>query len=127
MNLLDKGELFADIMNCENKSIDVLEAIKRALIDQKNCNNIVTAISIGMNEAPRTSRYNEWRKVVQNSSVDWAQKVSWIKFEYLFGSRILGDAYKGYRVRFMVEGKEQYLSTPNPWDNPRIRRRRRSW
>ena len=125
LNLLDKGELFADIMSCENKSIDVLEAIRRVLIDQKNCNNIVTAISIGMNEAPRTNRYNEWRKVVQNSSVDWAQGVSWIKFEYLFESRILGTAYKGYRARFIVDGVGQHLNSPNPWDNPRKSRYRR--
>lgn len=126
LNLFDKGELFADIMSCENKSIEVLETIRRALIDQKNCNDAVTGISIGMNEAPRTSRYNEWRKVVQNSSVDWAKKVIWTKFEYLFKSRILGDAYKAYRVRFMVDGKKQYFDSPNPWDNPK-KRRRRDW
>ena len=128
LNLLDKGEIFADIMSCENKSIDVLEAIRRALIDQKNCNNMVTAISIGMNEAPRTNRYNEWRKVVQNSSVDWVQGVSWIKFEYLFESRILGTSYKGYRARFMVEGEGQYLNSPNPYSKKsRYRRSRGYW
>lgn len=130
LNLFDKGELFADIMYCENKTIDVLETIKRALIDQKNCNDLVTAISIGMNEAPRTSRYNEWRKVVQDSNIDWLKHVIWDKFEYLFKSRILGDAYKAYRVRFMVEGIGQYFYSPNPWDNPKIsrrRNRRRSW
>lgn len=130
LNLFDKGELFADIMYCENKTIDVLETIKRALIDQKNCNDIVIAISIGMNEAPRTSRYNEWRKVVQDSNSDWLKNVIWDKFEYLFESRILGDAYKAYRVRFMVEGRGQYFDSPNPWDNPKIsrrRNRRRGW
>lgn len=123
-NLLDEGELFADIMTCENKSIEVLETIRRALMDQKNCNNLVTGTSIGMNEAPRTSRYNEWRKVIQDSSADWKQEVRWIKFEYLFKSDVLGTSYKGYRARFMVDGKQQYLDAPNPWDNPKISPRR---
>ena len=129
LNLFDEGELFADIMYCENKSVDVLEAIRRALIDQKECNTIVTGISIGMNEAPRTTRYNEWHTVVQNSNVDWLKKIKWRKFEYVFKSRILGDAYKAYRTRFVIWGKEQYFSLPNPWDNPDIsrRRNRRRW
>ena len=124
LNLLDEGELFADIMKCTNKSIKVLETIKRALTDQRDCNNLITGISIGMNEAPRSTKYNEWRKVIQDSNVDWIQEISWIKFEYLFKSYILGTSYKGYRARFMVDGKEQHLDSPNPWDNPRISRRR---
>ena len=130
LNLFDEGELFADIMSCENKSMDVLEAIRRAVIDQKECNSAITGISIGMNEAPRATKYNKWREVVENANVAWAQEVRWIKFEYLFESRILGTSNKGYRVRFMVDGKEQYLNSPNPWDNPRIsrrRNRRRGW
>lgn len=130
LNLFDKGELFADIMSCENKSIDVLEAVRRAVVDQKKCNHAVTGISIGMNEAPRVTKYNKWREVVKNASVAWTQEVRWIKFEYLFKSRILGTSYKGYRVRFMVDGEAQYLDSPNPWDDPRMsrrRNRRRGW
>ena len=128
LNLFDEGELFADIMSCENESIEVLEAIRRALIDQKNCNNIITGISIGMNEPARTTRYNNWRRVIQNANEDWAQKVKWIKFEYLFKSQILDISYKGYRARFILEGKEQNLNPPNPYDDPKVSsRRERSW
>ena len=128
LNLFDEGELFADIMSCENESIEVLEAIRRALIDQKNCNNIITGISIGMNEPARTTRYNNWRRVIQNANEDWARKVKWIKFEYLFKSQILSISYKGYRARFILEGKEQNLNTPNPYDDPRVSsREERSW
>lgn len=130
LNLFDTGELFADIVSCENKSIEVLETIKRALIDQKNCNSVVTGISIGMNEAPRTSRYNEWRKVVENSNVEWTKNVIWNKFQILFRSHILGEDYKAYRVRFMLEGKKTYFESPEPLNNPRKsnrRNRRRGW
>lgn len=129
LNLFDKGELFADIVSCENKSIDVLEAIRRAVIDQMKCNKRVTGISIGMNEAPRVTKYNKWRKVVEGASVAWAQEVKWIKFEYRFESRVLGTSNKAYRVRFMVDGEEQYFDLPNPYDDPRksSRNRRRGW
>lgn len=43
-------------------------------------------------------------------------------FEYLFENHDLGISYKGYRVRFMVEGHEQKLRYPNPYYNPRLRR-----
>lgn len=123
LNLLEKGELFADIMSCEEKSVEVLEAVRRALKDQKNCNQKVTGISIGMNEAPRTSRFNQWHEVVEDAKADWLQEVRWIKFEYRFSNRILGTSYKAYRARFMLEGEQQYLNLPNPWDNPKISRR----
>ncbi len=123
LNLLDKGELFADIMSCEEKSVEVLEAVRRALKDQKNVNPKVTGISIGMNEAPRTSRFNQWHEVVEDAKIDWLQEVRWIKFEYRFCNRILGTSYKAYRTRFMLEGKQQYLSLPHPWDNPKKSRR----
>ena len=126
LNLLDEGELFADILYCnyDDKNIVVLETIRRALIDQKNSNNLVTGISIGSNEDPNTSNENRWRDVTKyNTNVDWLQNVKWIKFEYLFKSRLLGTSYKGYRARFMLEGHEQELNPPNPYDNPRNRRR----
>lgn len=123
LNLLDKGELFADIMSCEEKSVEVLEAVRRALKDQKNVNQKITGISIGMNEAPRTSRFNQWHGVVEDAKTDWLQEVGWIKFEYRFCNRILGTSYKAYRTRFMLEGKQQYLSLPHPWDNPKKSRR----
>ena len=127
LNLFDEGELFADIMGgvkAENESIEVLEAIRRALIDQKNCNNIITGISIGMNEPARTTYYNSWREVIQNTNEEWARKVKWVKFEYLFKNQILNISHKGYRARFILEGKEQNLNTPNPYDNPRISSRK---
>ena len=80
LNLFGLGELFADIMECENKSVEVLEAIRRALIDQKNCNSAVTSISIGMNEAPRTTRYNQWRPGVANATVDWLNNCTGMTF-----------------------------------------------
>lgn len=119
LNLWEEGELFADIVNCERKTVEVLETIKRALLDQKNQNHKVTGISIGMNEAPRTVKYNEWRKVIQSATEEWLQEVQWLKFEYLFENRILGISYKGYRARFMLEGRREYTNSPNPWDNPR--------
>ncbi len=125
LNLFELGELFADIMECENKSVEVLETIRRALIDQKNCNSAVTSISIGMNEAPRTTRYNQWRPVVENATVDWLKNCTWKKFEYRFTCRILGSSKKAYRVRFMVDGRGQYFDSPHPWDDPKKRRNRR--
>ena len=125
LNLFGLGELFADIMECENKSVEVLEAIRRALIDQKNCNSAVTSISIGMNEAPRTTRYNQWRPVVENATVDWLKNCTWMKFEYRFTCRILGTSKKAYRVRFMVDGRGQYFDLPHPWDDPKKSRNRR--
>lgn len=131
LNLFDEGELFADIVSCDDKSIDVIEAIRRAVIDQKKCNNAVTGISIGMNEAPRTNRYNKWRVVIESANVAWAKEVEWIKFEYRFKSRVLGTSNKAYRVRFMVDGIEQDFDYPNPYDDPRIsgrrNRRRGGW
>ncbi len=126
LNLLDKGELFADILYCDyyDKTIAVLETIRRALIDQKNSNNLVTGISIGSNEDPNTSNENRWRDITYyNSDIDWLQNVKWIKFEYLFESRTLGTFYKGYRARFMVDGHEQKLNPPNPYNNPKNNRR----
>ena len=127
LNLFDQGELFADIMECENKCVEVLEAIRRALVDQKNCNSSVTAISIGMNEAPRTTRYNQWRPVVENATVDWLKNCTWKKFEYRFTCRILGTSKKAYRVRFMVDGRGQYFDFPHPWDDPNKSRNRRRY
>lgn len=131
LNLLKDGrkvELFADIMTCEEKNMEVLEAIRRALFDQKNSNPEIDAISIGTNEAPRTSRYNAWRKIMKESSIGWAQSAQWIKFEYCFESKVLGTSYKGYRARVMIDGEKMYLESPTPWDNPRISRRsRRRW
>ncbi len=130
LNLLDEGELFADILYCnyDDKNIAVLETIRRALIDQKNSNNLVTGISIGSNEDPNTSNENRWRVITNyNSDIDWLQNVKWIKFEYLFKSRVLGTSYKGYRARFMLEGHKQQLNKPNPYDNPRNRRRFNRW
>lgn len=124
LNLFDEGELFADVMSCENKSIEVLETIKRALQEQRRCNDKVTGISIGMNEAPRTTKYNKWHEVLEESNVDWTKQIEWIKFEYCFECRMLGISYKGYRTRFMIEGERQYFDEPNPWDNPKISRRR---
>lgn len=125
LNLLDEGELFADITYCNynDKDINVLETIRRALIDQKNSNNLVTGISIGSNEDPNTSRQNNWRDITEYTDIDWLQDIEWIKFEYLFKSRILGTSYKGYRARFMLEGHEQKLNPPNPYNNPRNSRR----
>lgn len=130
LNLLDEGELFADILYCnyDDKNIAVLETIRRALIDQKNSNNLVTGISIGSNEDPNTSNENRWRDVTEyHSDIEWLKNVKWIKFEYLFKSRALGTSYKGYRARFMVEGHKQQLNKPNPYDNPRNRRRFNRW
>ena len=132
LNLFDKGELFADIMSCDTKSMDVIQVIKRALKDQMNCNNDVTSLSIGTNEAPRGERFNEWRNVLEDSNVDW------IKFEIHFKNREIGIGYKGYRARFMIEGKEQRFALPhrhityaeideyNQWQR-RINRRNNRW
>lgn len=120
LNLFDKGELFADIVSVD-KNMEILEAIRRALIDQAKCNNKVTAISIGMNEAPRVTLYNEWREVVEDSKVDWVQGIEWIKFEYLFQCKPLSTSYKGYRARFILGGEAQNLNAPNPYDDPKIR------
>lgn len=129
LNLLDEGELFADIMRWNVENIDVLEAIRRALIDQKNCNSLITGISIGMDEDPWTDRFNRWRDVVAWSHSEWTKEIKWIKFEYLFKTQMYGDSYKGYRARFMLEGKEQKLNPPNPHVNPYIewRRHRRDY
>ncbi|MBQ6991513.1 MAG: J domain-containing protein [Clostridia bacterium] len=107
LNLFDEGELFADIMSCETKSMDVIQVIKRALKDQMHCNSRVTGISIGTNEAPRGERFNEWRNVLEDSNVDW------IKFEVHFKNREIGIGYKGYRARFMIEGNEQRFARPH--------------
>lgn len=123
LNLFDEGELFADIVSCDDKSIDIIEAIRRAVIDQKKCNNKVTGVSIGMNEAPRTDRYNKWRKVIAEANVAWAKEVVWIKFEYRFKSRVLGNSNKAYRVRFMVDGEGQDFDELNPYDDPKISRK----
>ena len=130
LNLLDEGELFADIVDYDYyvTRITVLETIRRALMDQKNSNNLVTGISIGSNEDPNTSNQNRWRDIVAyNSDIEWLQNVKWIKFEYLFESRVLGTSYKGYRARFMLEGHEQKLNPPNPYNNPRNNRRFNRW
>ena len=105
LNLFDKGELFADIMSCNAKSMDVIETIKRALFDQKNVNNNVTGISIGTNEAPRGERFNEWRNVLKDTN--------WIKFQYHFKNLEIGISYKAYRARFKIEGQMQYFDEPN--------------
>jgi curved DNA-binding protein CbpA len=107
LNLFDKGELFADIMSCDAKSMDVIEVIKRALKDQKKCNTEVTGISIGTNEAPRGERFNEWRNILKDSNVYW------IKFEVHFKNREYGIGYKGYRARFMIEGHQQGFNNPH--------------
>lgn len=133
LNLLDEGELFADIMSCNigDADVDVLETIRRALIDQKRCNYKVKGISIGMSENPFTDRFNIWRDAVAYSDSKWLEKIEWIKFEYLFKTQMYGDSYKGYRARFMLEGKEQKLNPPNPHINPYVerdyRRRHRHW
>lgn len=133
LNLLDEGELFADIVECDYdinfyEAKNVIEVIGRALIDQKNSNNLVTGISIGSNENPNTSRENYWRNVTKyGSDIEWVQNAKWIKFEYLFESRILGTSYKGYRARFMVEGHEQKLKPPHPYHTPENRRNRNRW
>ena len=133
LNLLDEGELFADIMSCNigDADVDVLETIRRALIDQKRCNYKVKGISIGMSEDPFTDRFNIWRDAVAYSDSKWLEKIEWIKFEYLFKTQMYGDSYKGYRARFMLEGKEQKLNPPNPHINPYVerdyRRRHRHW
>ena len=124
LNLLDEGELFADIMSCNigDADVDVLETIRRALIDQKRCNYKVKGISIGMSEDPFTDRFNIWRDAVAYSDSKWLEKIEWIKFEYLFKTQMYGDSYKGYRARFMLEGKEQKLNPPNPHINPYVER-----
>lgn len=122
LNLFDKGELFADIVRSTDKNMEILETVRRALIDQAKCNNKITAISIGMNEAPRETRYNKWRAVVRYSKVDWVQGIQWIKFEYLFRCKPLSTSYKGYRVRFILGGDAQDLNVPKPYDDPKIRR-----
>lgn len=132
LNLFDEGELFADIMSCDTKSMDVIQVIKHALKDQMNCNNDVTSLSIGTNEAPRGERFNEWRNVLEDSNVDW------IKFEIHFKNREIGIGYKGYRARFMIEGNGQRFARPhrhityaeideyNQWQR-RINRRNNRW
>ena len=113
MHLFSEGELFADIMSCFEKSMDVIEAIKRALNDQRVCNDNVTGISIGTNEAPRGEEFNEWRKVIKDSSADWTKNIHWIKFEYHFRYKAIGISYKGYRARFMIDGHEQKFEEPH--------------
>lgn len=105
LHLLYKGELFADVMTCDRSkpSIEFLEAVRRALIDQKNCNNLVTKISIGMDEDPGTSRDNPWRKVVGKANTDWTQGVKWTKFDYIFENKLLDIRYKAYRARFILQ------------------------
>ena len=125
LNLFDEGELFADILECNwgDIGIDVLEAIKRALIDQKYCNTLLTGISIGSNEDPNTTRENYWRDALKYSKVEWAQNVRWVKFEYLFECPLLGTSYKGYRARFVLEGHMQKFSAPTPYHTgPKHRR-----
>lgn len=120
-NLFDEGELFADIVSSTDKNMEILEAIRRALIDQAKCNNKITAISIGMNEAPRETCHNKWRDVVEDSKADWTEGIQWIKFEYLFRCKPLSTSYKGYRARFVLGGEAQELNEPKPYDDPRIR------
>ena len=103
--MFDKGELFADIMSCAAKSMNVIKTIKRALFDQMKCNNNVTGISIGTNEAPRGERFNEWRNVLKDTN--------WIKFQYHFKNLEIGISYKAYRARFKIEGQMQYFDEPN--------------
>lgn len=123
LNLLDQGELFADIMSCEKKNMDIIEAIKRALVDQMKCNDKITGISIGTNEAPRGEKYNEWRKVIEDSDADWTNCIYWIKCEYLFKNKAYGISHKEYRARFIVEGEGQYLNNPNRY----ITQEERDW
>lgn len=120
LNLFDEGELFADILECswDAEKMDVLGTIRRALIDQKYCNTLLTGISIGTNEDPNT-RDNRWRNVLEYSKVEWAQNVRWVKFEYLFDCPLLGTSYKGYRARFVLEGHMQKLSAPHPYHTDR--------
>lgn len=132
LNLFDKGELFADIMSCDAKSMNVIKTIKRALFDQMKCNNNVTGISIGTNEAPRGERFNEWRNVLKDTNVFW------IKFQCHFKNREIGISYKGYRARFRIEGHMQYFDEANryisyaeknayiKWQR-RIKRRNNGW
>lgn len=117
LNLFDEGELFADIMECawDAKDIDVLKVIRRALIDQKNCNGLITGISIGSNEDPNTNRENRWRDILNWSKEEWTQNLRWTKFEYLFECPLLGTSYKGYRARFVLDGHMQKFSAPNPY------------
>ena len=112
LNLFDEGELFADIMSSEEKSMDVIEAIKRALVDQMRCNDKVVGISIGTNEAPRGEKFNEWRKILQDSEAPWAKDINWRKFQYLFKNKEFGISHKAYRARFIVEGYHQYFDEP---------------
>lgn len=123
LNLLDKGELFADIMSCKAKSMDIIEAIKRALVDQMKCNDKIKGISIGTSEAPRGEKYNEWRKILEDSDADWTNCIHWIKFEYLFKNKTYGISHKAYRARFMIDGKGQYLDEPQRY----ITREEREW
>lgn len=126
LNLFDKGELFADVIGGV-QTVEVLETVKRALIDQMNCNSRIKALSIGMNEAPRTSKYNFWREAVKEATSDWLQDVEWIKFEVNFESRILGTSYKGYRARFIIQGIGQYFDKPNPYNRYRRKNRYQEW
>lgn len=126
LNLFDEGELLADILKCDwnDRDIDVLKAIRRALIDQKYCNTLLTGISIGSNEDPNTTRQNPWRDILKHSTEEWAQNLRWTKFEYLFECPLLGTSYKGYRARFVLEGQGQKFSAPNPHSTgPKYRRR----
>lgn len=120
LNLFDEGELFADIMEFDwnAEKMDILEAVKRALIDQKYNNILIFGISIGTNEDPNM-RNNSWRNVLEwHSKAEWTQNIHWIKFEYLFECPLLGTSYKGYRARFVLEGHEQKLSPPRPHVSP---------
>lgn len=121
LNLLDEGELFADIIRLKDFGINAIEAIRRALFDQKIVNSSVTGLSIGSNEEPR-GKDSGLRNILHYADAEWTEDIKWIKFEYLFENRDLGISYKGYRVRFMVEGHEQKLRYPNPYYNPRLRR-----
>jgi len=139
LNLFDEGELFADIMSCEEKSVDIIEAVKRALVDQMKCNKKVKGISIGTNEAPRGEKFNEWRKILEESEMPWKMQIRWIKFEYLFKNKEYGISHKGYRARFVVDGMHQFFEEPNRYityaekrwqreqEERRYRNRRRYW
>ena len=121
LNLFDEGELFADIMDFEKDlAIDTIQAIKRALIDQRNRNDMVTGISIGKNEDPNTTNWSPLRDAIENSNEDWTKDIQWIKFEYFFKNPLLGIDYKGYRVRFKVDGQLQCLNSPRPQNSQRI-------
>ena len=127
LNLFDEGELFADIMSAEEISVDVIETIKRALVDQMRSNGKVIGISIGTNEAPRGEKYNEWRKVLQDSKSPWLKNINWIKFQYLFKNREFGISHKAYRARFRVDGYQQHFEEPQRYIKYSERKKRKEW